>query len=217
MALQSSQCIWWIFPWTLLLNKCNILALDLYVRNNNAKTHTVAAGQVIRRLQFTWRGTPSPSAAASARAWDIVFFVTIFHWFMLGFLYASIYVLDPSAFDEPTDECLALMEELDYEMLRIEYPECVFEPKGLLQVIFILYTIFKWMFLGITVLLLYNVRKSVRAKYAIPGSPLEDGVCSFCCPCLVAAQLLRHTTDYDVYPSQLCTPTGLPNNVPTIV
>ena len=178
---------------------------------------TVAGGQVIRRLQFTWLGKPSPSAAASARAWEIVLFVTVFHWFMLGLLYLSIYILDPSAYDEPTEECMTLMEDLDYELLRIEYPECVFEPEGLLKVIVMLFTIFKWMFLAITVVLLYNVRQSVRAKYAIPGSPIEDGVCSFFCPCLVAAQLLRHTTDYNVYPSQLCTPTGLPDTVPAIV
>lgn len=177
----------------------------------------MAGGQVIRRLQFTWRGTPSPSAAASARAWEIVFFITIFHWFMFGFLYLSVLVLDPSAFDEPTEECLALMEDLDPEILRLEHPECVFEPSGLLLLIFILFDVFKWMYMGITVLLLFNVRRSVRAKYAIPGSPIEDGVCSCCCPALVAAQLLRHTTDYDVYPSQLCTPTGLPRTAPAIV
>ena len=177
----------------------------------------MAGGQVIRRLQFTWRGTPSHSAAASARAWDIVFYITVFHWFMFGFLYLSIYVLDPSAFADPTDECMALIDELEYDILRDEYPECVFEPEGLLLVIFVLFDIFKYMYVGITVWLLYSVRRSVRAKYAIPGSPIEDGVCACVCPCLVAGQLLRHTTDYDVYPSQLCTPTGLPDSVPAIV
>ena len=136
---------------------------------------------------------------------------------MLGFLYLSIYILDPSAYDEPTEECMTLMEDLDYELLRIEYPECVFEPEGLLKVIVMLFTIFKWMFLAITVALLFNLRQSVRAKYAIPGTPMEDCMCSAICPCLVAAQLLRHTTDYNVYPSQLCTPTGLPDTVPVIV
>ena len=66
----------------------------------------MAGGQVIRRLQFTWRGTPSPDAAASARAFDIIFYITVFHWFMFGFLYLAIWLLDPEAYDEPTRRML---------------------------------------------------------------------------------------------------------------
>jgi len=68
-----------------------------------------------------------------------------------------------------------------------------------------------------TVWLLFQLRQSVREKYAIPGTVLEDGFWSFCCPCLVAGQMLRHTTDYNVYPSQLMTATGLPDTAPMIV
>jgi hypothetical protein len=65
-------------------------------------------------------------------------------------------------------------------------------------------------FTVVEVVLLYKLRSHVRQRYAIPGSKLEDGCCSFWCGCCVASQLLRHTTDYDVYPSRCCTETGLP-------
>ena len=179
----------------------------------------MAGGQVIRRLQFTWRGTPSPNAAASARAFDIIFYITVFHWFMFGFLYLAIWLLDPEAYDEPTRDCLDAYKqyEHDYEKLKELYPECIDEPEGLLLAIIIMFQIFKWIYAVITIWLLYSLRRSVRTKYAIPGTPHEDCCWSFWCPCLVAGQLLRHTTDYDVYPSQLCTDTGLPANAPAIV
>ena len=50
--------------------------------------------------------------------------------------------------------------------------------------------------IGTTVVLI-NVRTYVREKYAIPASDisgLEDCCCSCWCPCLVASQMLRHTT-----------------------
>jgi PLAC8 family len=73
-----------------------------------------------------------------------------------------------------------------------------------------------------TVLILRNVRKSVRAKYAIPITvaacgECEDCCCSLFCPCFVAAQMLRHTTDYDTYPATCCTERGIPKHAPAIV
>jgi hypothetical protein len=38
----------------------------------------------------------------------------------------------------------------------------------------------------------------------------NDCVCSCCCPCLVAAQILRHITDYSLYPATICTDHGIP-------
>jgi hypothetical protein len=164
-----------------------------------AREYVVAAGQVIRRLQFTWRGTPSPTTAASARAFAIVLYITIFHWFTIAVLYVTSLALNPNDYSKP--EPITGWEK----------------PTGTLLVVMVLFDIFKYMYYGITVWLLYNLRVSVRAKYAIPGNEGDDCCCSFWCPCLVAGQLLRHTTDYDVYPSQLCTDTGLPARTPMIV
>lgn len=68
-----------------------------------------------------------------------------------------------------------------------------------------------------TVVILIRVRKQVREKYGIPAQGNEDICCSACCPCFVAAQMLRHTTDYDTYPSTCCTATGIPAYAPSIV
>lgn len=71
---------------------------------------------------------------------------------------------------------------------------------------------------GVMVILLRNVRETLRAKYAIPAShEQEDCLCSLVCPCLVAAQMLRHTTDYDLYPATCCTERGIPAHAPSIV
>lgn len=159
----------------------------------------MAAGQVIRRLQFTWRGTPSRTAAASARAFAIIFYITVFHWALFGLLYVAILCFDPNDLSQP------------------EPVTGWVEPTGALLAFLVLFDIFKYLYIGITVWLLYSLRVSVRAKYAIPGDPTDDCCCAFWCPCLVAGQLLRHTTDYEVYPSQLCTSTGLPKSAPLIV
>jgi Cys-rich protein (TIGR01571 family) len=68
-----------------------------------------------------------------------------------------------------------------------------------------------------TVYILYKVRIQVREKYGIPAQGNEDCCCSCFCPCFVAAQMLRHTTDYDTYPSTCCTETGIPPHAPSIV
>lgn len=160
---------------------------------------TVAAGQVIRRLQFTWRGTPSRTAAASARAFAIIFYITLFHWGLFAFAFVTIAVLDPNDRSKP------------------EPITGWIQPTGMLKTIMVSYDIAKYVYYGLTVWLLYNLRVSLRNKYAIPGAAVDDCCCSCWCPCLVAGQMLRHTTDYDIYPSQLCTATGLPNSAPMIV
>jgi Cys-rich protein (TIGR01571 family) len=68
-----------------------------------------------------------------------------------------------------------------------------------------------------TVYILFKARVQVREKYGIPAQGNEDFCCSCFCPCFVAAQMLRHTTDYDTYPSTCCTETGIPPHAPSIV
>jgi hypothetical protein len=108
---------------------------------------------------------------------------------------------------------LFILDDNDYSLPPEEWKD----PSDTIVKIGLCVDIVKYMYLMVTVFLLYKVRQSVRSKYAIPGDETHDCCWSIWCPCLVAAQLLRHTTDYDVYPSQLCTQTGLPDNAPRIV
>jgi hypothetical protein len=65
----------------------------------------VAGAQVIRRLNFTWRGTPATTIGASAQAFHIVLYVTVFHWIMFAVLYVASFILDPNDYtkDEPEE------------------------------------------------------------------------------------------------------------------
>jgi hypothetical protein len=56
-------------------------------------------------------------------------------------------------------------------------------------------------------MILRNVRMHVRTKYGIPTGQLSCNDCgySYCYPWFVAGQMLRHTTDYDIYPAMACT------------
>lgn len=87
-------------------------------------------------------------------------------------------------------------------------------------------SMFHYIYWGTTTAVLTNLRRYVRQKYAIPPSEccknsgleeLEDCCCSCWCPCFTSAQMLRHTTDYDVYPATCCTETGIPPHAPSIV
>jgi hypothetical protein len=65
-------------------------------------------------------------------------------------------------------------------------------------------------------------RSHIRSKYSILETKTcptgyEDLCCSLVCPCFTAAQMLRHTTDYDEYPAKCWSETGLPPHVPSIV
>jgi hypothetical protein len=65
---------------------------------------------------------------------------------------------------------------------------------------------------------IYRVRLHVRARYAIPGTVVSDVTCTACCPTLVVAQLLRHTTEYTQQPSLFCfSDTGLSATAPSII
>merc|ERR1719396_149964 len=71
-----------------------------------------------------------------------------------------------------------------------------------------------WIYYFYSVVVVYNVRSHLRSRYAIPEMPIcipdnEDIILSCCCPHITAAQMLRHTADYDVYAGQLCTATGV--------
>lgn len=78
-------------------------------------------------------------------------------------------------------------------------------------------------FVFFTLWALYSLcmtRESVRVRYSIRQKPYycgcEDLCCSAFCPCLTAAQLARHTGEYETYPGACCTATGHPNGTPRL-
>lgn len=150
---------------------------------------TVAAGQVIQRLKFTWQGTPAGSSAESARAFDIIFYITLFHWFMIVTMFLA----------------LAAFDDTDYTLP----PEDRDPPTGGLLMIMILFDFFKYAYFILNVYVLFKLRVSIRKQSGIPGDDSHDFCQTLWCPCLAAAQLLRHTTSYDHVPARFCTRTGL--------
>ena len=71
-----------------------------------------------------------------------------------------------------------------------------------------------------SVFLLTKTRKHIRGKYGIPEkrcAGCEDFCCALWCQCCTAAQLARHTADYDTYAGLCCSETGVPKHAPAIV
>ena len=80
------------------------------------------------------------------------------------------------------------------------------------------YVFWFWLFWVLLAVVLYNTRSHVRTRYGIPAEfPHSDACLSFCCPCYTAGQLLRHTTEYDIYPANVCTDRGIAKHAPEIV
>jgi hypothetical protein len=114
------------------------------------------------------------------------------------FLFMVITLNDPNVMKESSVEWVEPSTTY-YVLCAID--DCI----GLIGVILAIYQI-------------YRVRLHVRTRYAIPGSTMSDVTCATCCPTLVVAQLLRHTTDYEYNASLCCfSDTGLPSTAPSIV
>ena len=170
-----------------------LTVMSVDVLTHNTHTLLVSAGQVISRLQLDWLGRPSTSVAQTTGAFWILFYMTVAYW--TSYLVLGMAVGDISSTDDLTAFIIAIIVVRDI----------------------IWYT-----YMGLSIYILYNVRKYVRGKYAIPEheqcpTGCEDVCCAVWCPHLTAAQLLRHTTDYDTYHSSCCTETGVPDTVPSIV
>ena len=72
----------------------------------------------------------------------------------------------------------------------------------------ILHNIFNLIYGWFSVVVVLLLRRAVRKNYNIPGHCFRDFWCTLWCRCCVLGQMLRHTTDYDVYPSRVCTSNG---------
>ena len=167
----------------------------------------IAAGQVITRLKLGFWGLPPASAGNSSSSSSAVFrklvYLAVSFWIVRVLFLLLIALLDPNT--------------------EAEWGEWT-EPGWIYHILVFADNILAYVYMGFTILLLCNLRSQVRTKYAIPAAGYcgprgtEDFCCSLCCPCLVAAQMMRHTTDYDQTPARCCTETGLlPNAAPSIV
>lgn len=156
-----------------------------------SRDRTVAAGQVISRLKLSWYGRPG-TVGQQAVAFKIIFIAVVVYFAIYLSMYFALVLMVPAN------------------------PQ-ITPPSDTFYAIAFIWKIFHYVYWIVTTIVLTNLRRFVRQKYAIPAYEAEDCCCSCWCPCLVSAQMLRHTTDYDVYPAYCCTETGLPPHAPAIV
>jgi hypothetical protein len=159
----------------------------------------VATGQVMTRLQLNFWVKPAHTKQETRNAFKILVMITLFHLAVLVVLNVIDYLYietSTDAYGRPT--------------IIISLPPMAAKVKTFLYVL-------NWALVIFGVVWLYKLRRVVREKYAIPGGPVNDALLSLCCQCCASAQLLRHTTDYDVYQSRLCTSSGLPPKTRSIV
>jgi hypothetical protein len=90
-----------------------------------------------------------------------------------------------------------------------------------------LHTLVTYGFSAVDVIIIRNVRRYLRGKYAIqpvlfssnnsqePSG--DDFLLAWCLPCCTTAQMLRHTTDYKKYDAAVCSDRGVPPDTPGIL
>jgi Cys-rich protein (TIGR01571 family) len=162
----------------------------------------LATGQVIRRVGFNWTGVTAVDAREKAQAFPIILAIVALYMFLHFTLLFIVVALDP--------------EDPDADSSDPNYVPP--EPTMAFLVVLEMYKWWHFAYWILSTVILAHTRRSLRQKYGIPAAcGQEDIVCAVCCHCCVAAQMLRHTTDYNVYPSYLCTDTGLPKHAPSIV
>ena len=167
---------------------------------------TLATGQVMSRLKLSWTGLPPTSTkpGASAGTFAIILGIVCLYYAVRCALQGVLIYLDPVR---------ALDDEDDPEYQALPPASQTYET------VTNLIGIWFWLFWAIMAVLLMRVRRTVREKYAIPtkAGDAEDCLVASFCPCFAAGQLLRHTTDYNIYPSTCCTERGIPSHAPSIV
>mmetsp|Transcript_210 Transcript_210/g.272 ORF Transcript_210/g.272 Transcript_210/m.272 type:complete len:266 (+) Transcript_210:59-856(+) len=159
----------------------------------------IAVGQVATRLNLTWLGMSGATVSESTVTFRKLFYLVWIYWAIRAFILYLVYLVDPNV---DSDEYVRPSQAY--------FTVCAIDD------------VFSYGYLIFSVIILRNTRKQVRSRYAIPEGDVcpagcEDTCCSLWCPCFVAAQLMRHTTDYGAYPGRCCTETGLPPTAPSIV
>lgn len=155
----------------------------------------IASAQVISRLHLTAWGQPHAALRQRTAIFRSIVASVAAYWCTRVLLFLLVAMLDPNT----------------------SSPASYVEPGTAYFAVCALDDALAYVCMALTVIQLRNVRSRVRATYAIPGSVAGDVCCSVACPCFVAAQLLRHTADYQQQqPSRgCCGETGL--RTPSIV
>jgi len=170
----------------------------------------IAIGQLITRLQLSLRGrSREEHPRDTPGSFRFFFRLVCSYWVYRFIMFWFVDFLDPST-------------TLSFDASKLEKIKDR-EPPGIYYLMCAFNDLVWYCYFGCLVFVLKNIRSHVRKKYSIPeqykcpvGS--EDICCSLFCPCFTAAQLLRHTTDYELYEAaECCSDTGLPFQVPAIV
>mmetsp|Transcript_10577 Transcript_10577/g.13042 ORF Transcript_10577/g.13042 Transcript_10577/m.13042 type:complete len:268 (+) Transcript_10577:111-914(+) len=149
----------------------------------------LAMAQVMKRMHLTWLGAPG-TEISTKNTYKIVLALVISY--MVYEMALEIAAPSPTFDGDPT------------------VPPVIALLKSLGTIFFTIYAIYSLM----------KTRQSVRERYSIPETRLhgcEDLACSCFCSCCVAAQMMRHTGEYETYQSRCCTETGLPQDAPECV
>ena len=171
----------------------------------------VAAGQVISRMGLDWTGKPARSPGQAAAAFSVVLGIVIVYYMVR----VPLAITNSIIGDYDDDE-----EERDdqHENGEGDDDDDDDDDDGIVFLIIMIWFCLFWIIMAV---LLARVRSTVRERYGIPpsclGETLDDPAVSCCCCCFAAGQMLRHTTDYETYPSTCCTRTGIPPTAPSIV
>jgi len=154
----------------------------------------IAVGQVIHRLKLNVWGKPGGAAESAG----------VIHRIVAATLAYTAFIIMITLVCAPFESV---------EGYNIQIPPFIIG----LQII---RSICHWIYLGFLIYITWNVRHHIRSTYAIPEevkTGFEDLLCAIFCVHCTAAQMLRHTTDYDTYNATCCTEKGVPDEVPDIV
>jgi Cys-rich protein (TIGR01571 family) len=149
--------------------------------------------QVMSRMQLTWLGGIG-SANMTRQTFMVVLMLTVaFFVYCLALEIAAFPYTSTSTVESPVDPPLYI------SVLRMAGD--------------LLFSL--WAFIA-----LCRTRRAVRERYQIPEQHCkgcEDACCSLWCGCCVAAQMMRHTGEYETYTGVCCSATGHPPGAPLVV
>jgi Cys-rich protein (TIGR01571 family) len=159
--------------------------------------HQVLLGQVMHRLKLTWLGSESNHPDRSVMTFTILAIITAVHFCTNWvFYFTSLFLLILGALGESESE--------------IDASQVLANLRSFLNLVFFVFLL----------VIMARTRRRIRSRYGIPERTCrgcEDCCCAFWCSCCTVSQMARHTADYDNYPAQCCSETGLSPNAPSIV
>ena len=132
----------------------------------------LAAGQVIRRMQFNWQGLPPDDTSERASAFSIIFAIVCAYFTIHFMLVIIIDTMDPN-----------FGHDDDKDWVKIPDTPSLY----LLKLVYMTWSFVYW--IGSTIVLI-NTRRSVRQRYGIPAEDFEDCLCGVFCHCCVVSCLV---------------------------